>query len=1519
MKKYLLFALTLLMAVSMQAESFDPHGSDVLSVYDAITPVRGQAGATSDYCYVRGVIHEDYSPLMEGVLEEGGTITFSLYGEEGGNLTVEHLLGLNNVPFVSAEQLHHYDTLYIYGKVHNLYGYYGYQLIDCHLVYQSLHMLPMASASSMYDFNGNGTKQAIYETDLALNIANAYIEDVNSDGIPDITDANARFLLMSNDTAYDRIDEAFAVTNMDLNRDGRMDYLVLTRYVQLSNRAYAYYGDVAYQLADGTARVEPMQVMTWDEFVSQMTPEELDMYNNPQNYSLGEVSRFSYSATLGGWSLARVPQRNAPAPKNAPGIGHTINAPTKAVDLNGDGLVDLIDENNGIIYTNMDKGKWVWSMTNGIVIPADLNNDGIMDFVFPGAKLYVAIYNRTTAQFDITTLFQNMAVDDIVYCYDFDHDGDLDLLATFAASKNNTGYAYTCFFRNNGDGTFTRKAEQDYGENVDLTFKALQDIDGDGWYDLLALLKTGDMQYSLVWLKGNNNLTFGNPQVLGAIDAAMSDGSFFSFPNIFNIICNAEDLNGDGTLEIWLSGISDTYEPTIYSITGAIANTRPTAPAAPVLAYNNGILTITWADGADAETQTADLTYALRIGTSAGGNDILAAHANANGIRRNFLDGNMGKFHSYTIDLRSYAPATIYVAVQTLDAQHSGSVWSQEATVIHDLVPVEFTLSKTSIAFNETVELTYSALPEGYTHQWTIEDGSYVASAESATKLILSFTTSGNKTITHTVITPTGGTLTASATMNVLPAGVGEMIALTSNQMRILFNALADYNYDGRMDGFSYTDNTVQLGTDNGNIFRKAPGVWNTNINAGSRPIWYDWNLDGHVDLIFRNAWLAHDPEGFSLTEIAYTTDVQDCYDAHIRPEEEIRSFYADIDNNGYLDSVALVLNPTGGTDRYGDEVYGVYVWYYEADSVIADGFLIPNVGNAGCTITDCYLTPSEHCIAIQRPSEEDQLLYPIVAPVDERPAAPTNIQATMTNEGLLITWETAVDDHTPAAAMRYNLSVKQQGADTYLISPQNGGEADASYIPGYDYFEGTSYLIPTSKLSNGTYEIAMQALDLQSKLSVFSQAITAAVVRNPIEVQSFACAYDEVVVTYHGAETSGTPVWNFDGGIVEGSGFGPYTVIWSTGGEKTITLTLDGTNYSANITIDDPSTLAVALPTVLYEEIPASASVPDGIEYQWLVSVDGGDIHPVDQYGIILNLDEHNNPYISTVVSYDYRLSASGLNVTAHYKGNASNKTLVGHDVVLYLRVTNANGCETKFMSNVTVMAATNIPALTLVTTDANGHNVLSWTGAESFATVNVYKEGASLNDFQLIGSANASVGTYTDNASDATQKAERYRLTGVTASGNESPTSAIHKTVHLTINRGVQNGTYNLIWNEYAGASISSYRILRGASPTNLSQIAVVASSTTSYTDQTPDDDLPYYAIEYVLSGAAAAPAVNHAAQANLSGRSNVVDRRTTEGLEEVIATGEYINGTKILINGTIYILRGEKIYTLTGQEVR
>ena len=1726
------------------------------------------------YFAVKGVIYE----MLCSSVETGGTLSFRLTdnGESDDcNVNVYHMMSVDYEPFYSAMQLSQGDTVIVYGTYVEgrwVPGYNSYEetgITDGYTPYigrvnadDDIIYVPLPRAEALYDFSGNGLKQMVmiehsnggvyynyemqksvfdwktsyiltnditkqfriqeelatftYTASESLGSSIAYFEHLNADNKPEISTFDKE-LMMSNAGSYVFPQKnALAVTNMDINCDGRIDYLILDQSLTMSNRATAYYGAVAYQLPDGSFQEERMQVFSWDEFVAQMTSEELDQYQNPQNYSLGEVSRYTYPTILGGAALSRAPRRDPSDPKKAPGVGSSVSAPTKAIDLNGDGLVDLIDEKNGIIYTNMDNGKWVWTTTNGAIIPANLNNDGVTDFVFPGAKLYTVIYDKATKTFNQTILYQNATSDNIVHCYDFDQDGDVDILATFSAENNATGYAYTCFFTNNGQGVFTQQPEQNYGPNA-LVFVAMQDLDGDGYYDLLAYNPTSNNKYNLVWIKGQSGLRFNTtPQVL-ATDAITRETYWDSSKQPFTAYpVNAEDLNGDGKLEIWVSGTN--YGSTkLYSIENAVANQAPSAPAVPQLAYNNGLLTITWGNGVDDKTATADLTYALRIGTTAGGNDILAAHANTDGSRRNFLDGNMGKEHSYTIDLRTYAPATVYVAVQAIDAQHSGSAWSTEATAAHTYLPVEFALDRNSININETVELTFTALPEGYSHTWTVQDGDYVQSPESATKLILSFTSGGEKTITHTITAPDNSTASATATITVLPAGVGEALTINNDEREYIFDApVADYNFDGRMDGIkrsSYSSGTyasmvVMEGVTTDQLFTQAAGLWNTNIlsssvqsDGASYIRWYDYNRDGMVDLLFRegNSWspsygiLYHDATQPTLTtrqddnNLLYlfefnqsSTNPEDQYsgnsfysdmthnglydnlmmnpsnhyqlieldgnggnewkqftvngdaelfqrilgqvgnnvlfadfdrdgftdiaayhrndngtynnrldlfynrgNAHfeqaaipfsqgleesfwgygmqladlngdgyldliVRPSSvesgeqdylavlwnnanqsfsapqkmpnsealnysyETLSNLADLDNNGYPDLVAAVKNPAAGENHT-----GTYVWYMGAEGLLSHGFIIPDASEYGSSVQPVDIAAGDRRLLINGAQ-----LYPVVAQADERPAAPTGLQAQMTDEGLLITWNAAVDDHTPANLMRYNLAVKQQGAATWLISPQNGLNNTAAYLPDYDYIEATQFLIPTTYLWVGSYEIAIQALDRQNQLSLFTEAVVANVTRSPIEAPASACADKYVTVSYRGAETTGTPVWNWDGAtVVEGSGFGPYTVYWPydhQGGDKTITLTLNGGTYTRTIAINDPSALGVVLPTVLYEGTAAAATVPEGVTYKWYALIDDYDeAYPVTASGVQLPSTAPAGG--SAVLRLDYRLTADGLNVTAVRKAG-DNGSLVGHEVTLYLEVTNDNGCSVRFAQPVTVMPSTDIPVITLVTTDANGHNVVSWTNADAFATVNIYKEGNTLNEFQLIGSAAASTGSFTDALSDATQKAERYRITGVTAANAESPESRIHKTVHLTINRGVTNGTFNLIWNAYEGAPIVSYNILRGTTPASLAQIATVASSNASYTDQTPADSEPYYVIEYVLSAAANAPgkaSSKATADAN-TGRSNVVDRRSAEqGIEELQAGKEGIY--KVLHDGQIFILRGDHTYTLTGQELK
>jgi hypothetical protein len=164
----------------------------------------------------------------------------------------------------------------------------------------------------------------------------------------------------------------------------------------------------------------------------------------------------------------------------------------------------------------------------------------------------------------------------------------------------------------------------------------------------------------------------------------------------------------------------------------------------------------------------------------------------------------------------------------------------------------------------------------------------------------------------------------------------------------------------------------------------------------------------------------------------------------------------------------------------------------------------------------------------------------------------------------------------------------------------------------------------------------------------------------------------------------------------------------------------------------------------------------------------------------------------------------------------------------------------------------------------------------------------------FIELGTVDPQTGSDTDPTSNSNIKAERYSIAGVMGNGAISPYSKVHQTVHMNINRGIQDNTYNLIWNAYKGADVVSYNILRGESESGLTRIASVSASNLSYTDVSPDASKPYYAIEYVLAdNAAQAP---RRAPGSVTGRSNAVSNQAVRnvtyvtGLSIMSASGSY-----------------------------
>lgn len=1631
-------------------------------------------------------------------------------------------------------------------------------------VSQTTYSVRVAPGHLFYDFTGNGEKGFVDEVPSRSEVSCVrdglssqfailgqiamysdesrvrYIEDVNRDGTMDFGNGNTGSTgfdanLSQGENTWERIPYLFYITNFDLNRDGRFDYL---HWINGNWK-------IGIQQTDGSFAEEGMNVMYKDQYEASFDATDWT-YRYPDHTPPSSGPIFS------GVCLAKKPgKHNAPA---AEGIGSRVGAPTKRIDLNMDGYMDLVDEKNGIVYYNMFDGKWVKNELGGNIRMAYLDGDDVPDFIVAGnGKINTLIY-RGNGVFDNTNIWDGFACDDAIHCYDFDKDGEVEILATFSTAGNSTGAAYTMFFDNDGKGNFTMQPEQTWTDT--LTFSTCQDIDGDGYMDLLAMkadirtfhstigtdIHVYSPTVSFVWFKGGPGLTFAAPQELYTLDAGEVP---FNGTNIRNGIppISAEDIDNDGVAEIWQagSGIGSSYDSrktTVFKPYFATPNTAPTAPAAPSLLYNaeNGQLTVNWGHGSDAETSACDLTYALRIGTTAGGDDILRAHANADGSRRNFLDGNMGQMHSYTIDLSSYAPSDIYVAVQAIDAQHKGSAWSEEAVAAHTYITADFTLSATTFRYVDSLRIYYTPYPADYTFAWEHEGGNMVWDRNG--QRVVAYAAGGEQSVTLTVTAPDGTTARSTQQIHILPNGIDTTARAAYTEGDRLSTiaeatAVADYNNDGHYD-YALSDR-VYIGGENYTATR-ATGMWAANLDM-TTPVWYDYDHDGHVDLLYQtgngtdaayaymrsngaggfypsavndskvknifestNGYLLpvgyyldgpvrerfidinNDgyPDGFGCTYtdnwakrqpfvlgiqqdgnytmhnlaianydatetdygpqwggtgsysssgnyVRYTdmnhdgyvdmcairrvyTGWENYYNCHSLcvafnngdytfTQQEIpfpEDFYwyggwekfilADLNSDGYADFLAFrdndyapfvcwnnqnqsfsapeVLAPAGDLLNYKiPEMSRVYLydfdnngcldlltmqnnsnlmhddWYihfFGEEGLTAQGFvseMCAKTGSAAILYGDLNYDGLPDVWADRQDGGFSGLLRSVAK--NEKPQAPAGVTAVQTDEGLLIQWNDAQDDATPASMMRYNLSVKKKGASgagAYIVSPQNGGNANAAPMPtanrwtgfpkgdryaaryAYPYIESTQYIMPLSALPEGEVEIQVQAIDMWGAASEFSATVTAQVeARAAISAPIRVCAENTAKITYTGVQTSATPTWDFDGGtVLSGTGFGPYEVVWSTPGTKQVGITLNGKTSTRNVAVTEPLDATFGLPAFLTLNNTVTFDLPrvtSKATFTWLISVLDGEYIDVNDW----------NPWPIRGTQYVEIAATPG-----NRQGKAT--LLSGGVTGIRLRVQD-NGCEAEHTVRIRSVHPDAIPDISYVAAGENNKYVIHWNPdrLDADATgVIIYKEGSYLNDFYEVGTAEKSAGEFVDPSSNATVRTERYAI-ALAYGSEQGMKSKVHQPIHMTINRGMTDGQYNLIWNQYAGAQVATYRILRGTSPDNLQTIANLSAANTSYTDNAPSDEV-YYAIEYELySPVVSAPSALRqimAAGGNYTGRSNTVSASAARNA--VYATRMNIvsvNGSSSLSNSVRNLLLYAEIYpsNATYQQVQ
>ena len=518
-----------------------------------------------------------------------------------------------------------------------------------------------------------------------------------------------------------------------------------------------------------------------------------------------------------------------------------------------------------------------------------------------------------------------------------------------------------------------------------------------------------------------------------------------------------------------------------------------------------------------------------------------------------------------------------------------------------------------------------------------------------------------------------------------------------------------------------------------------------------------------------------------------------------------------------------------------------------------------------------------------------DQLLWQPLFPGDyanglksniknEAPTAPENLRVGITDKGMLLKWDDAKDDRTPATQMRYNVSVKYKNKkvgekNAFLISPLNGLADEATICSNVYYRKATQMYIPLDVLKSGeSYEVQVQAIDLMGAHSPMTKPVEIKVNTNGYlsAAHQMVAKGETCNVQFVGTQPSNYTIKAGTDATVNDKGNGKLSISWSTSGEKNIDMIADGCTFSTIVKVYAPEDFALAIPSKVMKDTPISVKRPktmfdNDISY---FNVKGVTKSQTTNDGFILTLGD---------AGYNEVISSVGFN----------------------------DGSECTFVNKTTVTEETMPDAIiTGVLADGNHYRV-NWNTSvpQMVDRVEILRETNRYNEFEVVATMPVSQGSWLDTASDNRIQTQRYRIRLLADNNVQTSTiSETHKPLHVTIYKSATKG-YSLVWNAYEGMDIESYRILRGTSTDNLIQIAEVAGSLQNYTDISASAGTCFYAIAYVPASTQQF-AESCAMRSNTSNAymlSNAVS--TAEAIEAVAATSIEIGILEKYDSNTLY----------------
>ena len=816
------------------------------------------------------------------------------------------------------------------------------------------------------------------------------IDDINRDGKPEfvvVSKESGSFMLHlltveGKTIAAFHVDDLYSsgIALFDADNDGRTDILCCDLNTDYYNPDAAY--SIYYQQPDGSFKPNELIIVTDEEEI-----------NNALFAQYGANPIIPPPLNFSGAALASAPPHPslkddgafASKPQYAAAL-FEYSGP-EAVDINMDGLPDLLNLDNGNALLSLGDNRYYFGDFGGDVTVKDLTGDGIPDFVVydeSNKTVYLYIYEGDNS-FNKELLMQNFNITG-VYCYDFDGDGDVDILLPFDYTYSSQ-YSFLVFFENQGDGSFKKRERS--SEQV-MKFYACADFDNDGTYEVLAdipeAILNEDQRYNV---KHDLYLI----DCLPSFDYAIGETPVIDIP--LNTSTSYSEAKGEFLLETSPDvvygdfdndGITEYFVDTKGSYSGDIVvdeigysrfrgefaaaqvNAAPHRPAAPTFIHDaaSNTLRVQWEPGTDDGTSAVDLTYALRIGTEPGAGDVWFAYASASGKRLRPGEGNAAYDLYEIIDTKSWNTGKYYIAIQTVDPSGLGSEWSEEAVFENNVLSADFNLSPVTLYTIDTLTVSLG-LPyrDGYEYAWDFgEKAKVVASTDTEWKVV--YDLAGTKTVSLTVTDTEGRSTAVEKQAEVYAVSFADW---TGDQRH---KGLAyDIDMNGTLDivGSGYRDNVEVMGVlqnDGKGNFSKVGRTYNSDLQPSSSGIVADVNMDGLPDFVlYSNKGNVFVNEGsFDFT---YSFEAFTCDGAGFNSNSGLPYYYdeqknhVDMNNDGYVDFLyeynsygqSIIYENTGDGRTYirhdlnvsGISVIKMYPYDVDGDGLY-DIIIIGNIGD---------------------------------------------------------------------------------------------------------------------------------------------------------------------------------------------------------------------------------------------------------------------------------------------------------------------------------------------------------------------------------------------------------------------------------------------------------------------------------------------------------------------------------------------------------------------------------------------